>query len=70
MWFTDTAIYVQGNYEILSNLQEVVEEFCLASRAKINWHKSLGFGYHKIPCLPGCLCKNSSGFLMEPLLVT
>ena len=35
----DTAIYVQDNDENLSKLQEVVEEFCLASRAKINWHK-------------------------------
>ena len=39
----DTAIYVQGNDENLSKLQEVVEEFCLASGAKINWHKSIGF---------------------------
>ena len=39
----DIAIYVQGNDDNLSKLQEAVEEFCLASRAKINWHKSLGF---------------------------
>ena len=39
----DTAIYAQGNDDNLSKLQVVVEEFYLASRAKINWHKSLGF---------------------------
>ena len=39
----DTAIYVQGNDDNLSKLQVVAEQFCLASRAKINWHKSLGF---------------------------
>ena len=39
----DTTIYVQGNDDNLINLQVAVEEFCLASGAKINWHKYYGF---------------------------
>mgnify|MGYP000562469526 CR=1 FL=1 len=39
----DTAIHFQGNDDNLSQLQVVMEEFCLAFAAKINWHKSLGF---------------------------
>mgnify|MGYP000117212298 CR=1 FL=1 len=39
----DRTIYVQGNDDNLSKLQVVMEEFCLVSSAKINWHKFLGF---------------------------
>ena len=39
----DTAIHFQGNDDNLSQLQVVMEEFCLAFAAKINWHKSLVF---------------------------
>ena len=45
----DIAIYVQGIDDNVSKLQVVVEEFYLASGAKINWHNSLGFWVSQNP---------------------
>jgi hypothetical protein len=39
----DIALYVSADKENLLNLQQAVTDFCDASRALINWDKSMGF---------------------------
>ena len=39
----DTALYVSTDKENLLNLQQVLTDFCDASRGLINWDKSMGF---------------------------
>ena len=48
----DTAMYLEGNEVNLLRFQAALEVFCVASGAKINWHKSCGFwvGAGPPPC--------------------
>ena len=39
----DTAAYLHGHEANLTRFQTALEQFCDASGAKINWHKSFGF---------------------------
>ena len=39
----DTTLYVVGDGRNLCNVQNVIHDFCDASGAIINWHKSMGF---------------------------
>ena len=39
----DTTVYLQGHEANLGRFQIALEQFCDASGAKINWHKSCGF---------------------------
>jgi hypothetical protein len=36
----DTALYMQGTRNNMERTQKVLDIFCRASRAKINWHKT------------------------------
>ena len=47
----DTAVFIQGNVSNLSKLEKALEIFCVASRAKLNWYKTVGFwvGNSSIP---------------------
>ena len=39
----DTAAYLHGHEANIIRFQLALEQFCDASGAKINWHKSCGF---------------------------
>ena len=39
----DTTLYVQGSHNNLCRVQRVIDSFCYASGAGINWNKSVGF---------------------------
>ena len=39
----DTAAYLQGHEANIIRFQLALEQFCDASGAKMNWHKSCGF---------------------------
>jgi len=37
----DTALYLQGTRDNMERMQKVLDIFCKASGAKINWHKTV-----------------------------
>ena len=39
----DTTLSVQGSHNNRCRVQRVIDSFCYASRAGINWNKSVGF---------------------------
>ena len=39
----DMTLYVKDDVESLERVRLALEVFCVATRAKINWHKSVGF---------------------------
>jgi hypothetical protein len=43
----DTALYLKGSPSNLSKARAILELFCLASRAKVNWGKSAAIWANK-----------------------